>query len=262
MNSFAPVLTLTTDYGIKDYYVALLKASLLSQIPDARIVDISHHVPPHDIVKAAYMLKNSYEHFPANTIHLVGVNNRAQAESSLLLTKIATQYFVVPDNGLLSLLFDDLSEDVYQIPKIDRQEKNLRQLYTSVAKHIVSGDALADIGQLAPSIERRITLKPVITASQIRGSVIHIDHYENVIVNIHQSLFEEVGHGRPFELFFKRHNPLSTISAHYNEVGVGEVLCLFNENQQLEIAISMGKAASLLGLQVDDTIQIDFKNVG
>ncbi|MEM9885178.1 MAG: SAM-dependent chlorinase/fluorinase [Bacteroidota bacterium] len=261
MNSDTPIITLTTDYGIQDYYVALLKASLLRQLPKAQIIDISHHIPPHDIVKAAYILKNSYQSFPKNSIHLVCVNNRPHEERSLLLTKKRGQYFIVPDNGLLSLLFEEVEEDVYAIPKITEQDKPLRNLYATATRYISEGGALKGIGQRIEEIEQRITLKPVITASQIRGSVIHIDHYENVVVNISKSLFDEVGHGRSFELFFKRHDPISKISQHYNEVGVGEVLCLFNETQQLEIAISMGKAASLLGLHIDDTIQIDFKNV-
>ena len=261
MNSNTPIITLTTDYGIKDYYVALLKASLLNQLPSAQIIDISHHIPPHDIVKAAYMLKNSYHHFPENSIHLLCVNNLPQSESSILITKHKNQYFILPNNGLLSLLFEQIEEGIYSVPKITTHAGNLRSIYATIARHISEGGALVDIGQRIEHIEQRITLKPVITASQIRGSVIHIDHYENVIVNISKALFDEVGHGRSFELFFKRHDPICKISQYYNEVAIGEVLCLFNEAKQLEIAISMGKAASLLGLNIDDTIQIDFKNI-
>jgi len=260
MNSNIPIITLTTDFGLRDYYVATIKASLLNQVPQAQLVDITHLVPPHDIVKAAYLLKNAFRSFPKNTIHIVSVNNDQSGESSLLLAKVQEQFFILPDNGILSLLFDQGLDQVYRIPKISAEQNVLQNIYATVCRHIVEGGKLEEIGQRVKEFEQRITLKPVISTSQIRGSVIHIDHYENVIVNISKSLFEEIGHGRPFEIYFKRHDPIRLISQHYQEVAVGNTLCLFNTADQLEIAISMGKAASMLGLNVDDTIQIDFKN--
>ncbi|MEM8525579.1 MAG: SAM-dependent chlorinase/fluorinase [Bacteroidota bacterium] len=260
MNSNTPIITLTTDFGLADYYTAVIKASLLSQVPQAQLVDITHLVPPHDIVKAAYQLKNAFRSFPENSIHIVSVNNDQSGESSLLLAKVEEQFFVLPDNGILSLLFDQELDEVYRIPKITEEQNVLQNIYATVCRHILEHGKLEEIGQQVKEFEQRITLKPVISTSQIRGSVIHVDHYENVVVNISKSLFEEVGHGRPFEVYFKRHDPIRMISQHYQEVPVGDTLCLFNTADQLEIAISMGKAASMLGLNVDDTIQIDFKN--
>lgn len=260
MNSNIPIITLTTDFGLRDYYAATIKASLLSQIPQAQLVDITHLVPPHDIVKAAYLLKNAFRNFPDNTIHIVSVNNDQSGESSLLLAKVEEHFFLVPDNGIISLLFNQGLDQIYRIPKIAVEQNILKNIYATVCRHIIENGKLEEIGQQVKEFEQRITLKPVISTSQIRGSVIHIDHYENVIVNISKSLFEKVGHGRPFEIYFKRHDPVRFISQHYQEVPVGDTLCLFNTADQLEIAISMGKAASMLGLNVDDTIQIDFKN--
>jgi len=260
MNSNIPIITLTTDFGLGDYYAAIIKANLLSQIPQAQLVDITHLVPPHDIVKAAYLLKNAFRSFPQYTIHIVSVNNDQRGESSILLAKVEEHFFVVPDNGILSLLFDQNLNQVYRIPKISAEQNVLQNIYATVCRHIIEDGKLEEIGQQVTEFEQRITLKPVISASQIRGSVIHIDHYQNAVVNISKSLFEEVGHGRPFEIYFKRHDPIRIISQHYQEMPVGEILCLFNTADQLEIAISMGKAASMLGLNVDDTIQIDFKN--
>ncbi|MEL6720830.1 MAG: SAM-dependent chlorinase/fluorinase [Bacteroidota bacterium] len=260
MNSNIPIITLTTDFGLADHYVAVIKANLLKQIPQAQIVDITHLVPPHDIVKAAFLLKNAFQSFPNNTIHVVSVNNDRSGESSLLLARVEDQFFVLPDNGILSLLFSQELDQVYRIPKISGEQNTIQNIYATVCRHLVEEGQLEDIGQQVKEFEQRITLKPVISTSQIRGLVIHIDHYENAIVNISKSLFEEVGHGRPFEIYFKRHDPIRLISQHYQSVPVGDTLCLFNSADQLEIAISMGKAASMLGLNVDDMIQIDFKN--
>ena len=118
MNSNIPIITFTTDFGLRDYYASTIKASLLSQIPQAQLVDITHLVPPHDIVKAAYLLKNAFRSFPKNTIHIISVNNDQSGESSLLLAKAEEHFFVVPDNGMLSLLFDQSLDQIYRIPKI------------------------------------------------------------------------------------------------------------------------------------------------
>jgi S-adenosyl-L-methionine hydrolase (adenosine-forming) len=101
-------------------------------------------------------------------------------------------------------------------------------------------------------------LQPVISQNQIRGSVIHIDNYDNVILNITRDLFQKISKNRPFQLYFKRHDPITQLSNYYNDVPIGETLCLFNSDY-LEIAINMGKAAELLGLKIEDTVQINFQ---
>jgi hypothetical protein len=113
------------------------------------------------------------------------------------------------------------------------------------------------LGNPARDILQRITFQPVIAPSQIRGAVIYVDNYDNVVSNITRDLFEKVGRGRPFQLFFKRHDPILRLSKHYNDVPIGETLCLFNSDY-LEVSINMGKAAELFGLKIEDTIQINF----
>lgn len=256
-----PIVTLTTDLGQQDYYVGLIKGAILSQTVEAQIVDITHQIPPHDIVQAAYILKNCFHSFPQGTIHIINVNNYSSKQGALLFTKYQGHYFIVPNNGVLSLLFEELPFLIYHIPFFSDAAFTIKNMYATLIRHIKEGGQLNEIGQEIKAIEQRITLKPVISNSQIRGSVIHIDHYQNVIVNISKSLFEQVGYQRPFSVYFKRYDPIEILSSHYQDVAVGEVLCLFNSSSYLEIAINMGKAASLLGLSLNDTIQIDFKNI-
>ncbi len=256
-----PIVTLTTDFGLTDHYVGMLKGSILSQVADIQIVDISHYVEPHNIVQAAYILKNSYSDFPKGTIHIVSVNNHSVANSVLLLCKHQEYYFILPDNGILSLLLEEIPFQVVKIP-IDQQDQFIiKHLYATIVRHLYEKGALEEIGQAALNIEQRIMLRPVVMATQIRGSVIYIDHYDNVIVNISKALFKEVSANRPFKISFKRHEPITQLSIYYYDVPVGEVLCLFNAAQFLEIAVNMGRAAKLLGLSIDDTIQIDFKSL-
>lgn len=253
------IITLTTDFGHKDYYVAQLKGAILSQTPNSNIVDITHEVSHHNIVQAAYIIKNAYATFPTGTIHIVGVNNYYATDSTFLVTNQDNHFFIAPDNGLLSLMFEQLTNRVYRIQIQGNEKFLIKNIIATIVRHIIEGGHLADIGQRTTSMDRRIALKPVISPSRIRGSVIHIDHYENVIINITQTLFNRVGNGRPFRLFFKRFDPITVLSKHYQDVNIGEILCWFNSSDNLEIAINMGKAASMLGLNLDDTIEIDFK---
>lgn len=256
-----PIVTLTTDFGLTDHYVGMIKGAILSQVADTQIVDVTHCIELHNIVQAAYILKNCYQDFPKGTIHIVSVNNHSVTHSAILLCKHQEHYFVVPDNGILSLMLEEIPFQIVKIPIEQKDQFVIKNLYATIVRHLNEKGALEEIGQTALDIEQRIMLRPVVTASQIRGSIIYIDHYENVVVNIQRSLFEEVGHGRPFQISFKRHEPIIQLSAYYYDVPVGEVLCLFNTAQFLEIAVNMGKAAKLLGLSIDDTIQIDFKNL-
>ncbi|NJN34013.1 MAG: SAM-dependent chlorinase/fluorinase [Saprospiraceae bacterium] len=124
-------------------------------------------------------------------------------------------------------------------------------------RHLVQELPLTDLGAPVEDMVQRITFQPVISPSQIRGAVIYIDHFDNVTVNITRELFERVGRGRQFQLYFRRHDPITKLSTHYNDVPIGETLCLFNSDY-LELSINMGKAAEMLGLKIEDTVQIDF----
>lgn len=250
------IVTLTTDFGLDDYYVAQLKGALLSQSPALQIIDISHNVNPYDIVQGAFVLKNTYPNFPPNTIHVITVNNSADG-MSLICFKHVGQFFIGPDNGIFSLIFNELPE-VWRLDEKHEIGLNLQQTLSKSVHHLASGLPVNEIAVPAGEIVQRIAIQPVLSHSQIRGSVIYVDHYENVVINIPKDLFEKVRNGRRFALFFKRNDPITLVSDHYTDVEVGETLCLFNSAGFLEIAVSMGKASSLLGLKLDDMVQIDF----
>lgn len=250
------IVTLTTDFGLDDYFVAQLKGALLSQSPTLHIIDVSHNVKPYDIVQGAFVLKNTYPSFPANTIHVITVNNSAEG-MSLICFKQAEQFFIGPDNGIFTLIFTELPE-VWRIGIDGEQPQTLQQSISDSIHRLATGAQMHEFAVPAGEIVQRIAIQPVLSHSQIRGSVIYIDHYENVVINIPKDLFEKVRNGRRFALFFKRNDPITMVSGHYTHVEVGETLCLFNSAGFLEIAVSMGKASSLLGLKLDDMVQVDF----
>lgn len=255
-----PIVTITSDLGLKDYYLAAIKGSLLSKIPDLTIVDITHNIESHDIVQAAFIFKNAWKNFPEGSIHLLSVKNFYGKKRRFIAFEAEGQFFVGPDNGIFSLVFDEMSNNKhYEISLPDDSGSfPIKDLFTEVVEKLSQDADLQKIGTMIEDMVRRITFQPVITASEIKGSVIHIDSYENVIVNISKTLFEKIGQGRAFELYFKRHDPIIRLNNNYSEVPIGEALCLFNYSGLLEIAINMGKASSLLGLKIEDTVQINF----
>ena len=250
------IVTLTTDFGLEDYYVAILKGAMLQRNPGLQIIDITHKVNPYDIVQGAFVLKNSFHNFPDNTIHIITVNNSPEG-LSFIAFRYQGHYFVGPDNGIFSLMFNDLPE-AYRLEYDQNNPFPLKDILASAADYLANGKPVYEIGLPAGETERRIALQPVISTSQIRGSVIYVDHYDNVVVNISRELFEKVRNERKFAVFFKRHDPVTKLSRHYNEVPVGETLCLFNSAGLMEIAINMGRAGSMLGLKLDDVVQVDF----
>jgi len=255
-----PIITLTTDLGATDYYSGLLKAALVTVDPTLPIVDISHQIAPFDIVQAAFVVKNCFDHFPKGTLHIIGVNTLYEAKPVFLIARHKEHYFLVPDNGILSLLFDPHPTDIYELPYSGQDTFPICKVISTATKHLLGDQPFNEIGIPIEAIEQRLNLRPVTSGDFIRGSVIHIDRYQNVVTNISQALFKRLRKKRSFTITFKRHDPIKKIHTHYAQVAIGEPLCLFNSAGLLEIAVHMGKASSLLGLLPDDMVQIEFND--
>ncbi|KHJ38386.1 adenosyl-chloride synthase [Pedobacter glucosidilyticus] len=255
------IITLTTDLGYKDFYQAALKGSILSTLPDVNIIDITHEIQAFNISRAAFILKNCFNYFPKGTVHLIGIDTVYSEDNKYLAIKYKGHYFVGSDNGIFSLIFDETPEEIVEI-NIMQDLKFLHfplaDIFVKAACHLAKGGKLAEIGIPTASIEQRMHLHPVIEKDMIKGSVIFIDSFQNVVTNVSKDLFTKVQKGRNFTLSFKRNETINQLSWHYNEVPEGEKLCLFGISNHLEIAINKGKASGLLGLHINDMIRIEF----
>ncbi len=274
------IITLTTDFGIKDHFIANIKGAILTEIPEANIVDISHQISPFNILEAAYIVQNSYKSFPLGTIHIIGVDSELNPENKHLVVKFEGQYFICADNGIMSMACLNLEpEKIVEINIHDKLISNFSVLdvFVKVACHISRGGKLEVIGKDISKIKTVKNLTPFINESknQIIGNVIYIDNYGNVITNITKSFFREVSKSREFEIsvrnykFKKIHSKYSDIvnfsideSKRNND---GQALAIFNSSLNLEIAIyksnpvNFGTAASLMGLNILDTVTVNFK---
>ncbi|MEJ5961614.1 SAM hydrolase/SAM-dependent halogenase family protein [Pedobacter immunditicola] len=255
------IITLTTDLGSKDFYQAALKGSILTIFPAASIIDITHEVPSFNISNAAFVLKNAYPYFPTGTVHLIGIDSVYSENTKYVALKYNDHYFVGADNGIFSLLFDGPPDEIVEL-NIMQDLKYLHfplvDIFVKAAVHLAKGGKIKDIGIPVENIEERMLLHPVIEQDIIRGSVIYIDTFCNVITNITKELFAKVQRNRDFTLHFRKSETITQLSWHYNEVPEGEKLCLFGISNHLEIAINKGKASGLLGLHLGDIVRIQF----
>ena len=272
------IITLTTDYGLKDHFVGALKGKIVSQLPTATIIDISHDVDPFNVAQTSYLIESAYVSFPKGTVHLIGVDIERNRETQHIAMQWNDQYFICADNGVLSILTQKIiPQKIVAINIHDRLHSNATDLdvFVKVACHLAKGGLLNVIGKEITSIKDVTELQATVLDNQIKGNVIYIDHYGNVVTNISKNLFLETGKGRPYEIKFKT-KTIKTILPNYSDIVVsdkysikdyeGEKLAIFNEAGFLEIALfrsnpeTVGTANTLLGLNYRDTILIEFKN--
>jgi len=274
------IITLTTDMGLNDHYVASLKGTILSSVENPTIVDISHSVRPFDIAEAAYLLSSCYMNFPDGTIHVIGVDSEPIVNfggtegcfPSILIFE--DQYFISNDNGFFGVFLSDKTpdsfwrmNDVLSNPKIFLFPT--KNLLLKMAIELLNGKKINSFA--APFEGYKNGLSPLATSEPnlIRGYILHIDSYGNAITNVHRSLFDRFGKDTPFIMYFKKESYfIDEISDSYNQVPEGEKVAIFNENDYLEIAINRGAndgaggAEQLLGLNVKDMIRIEFTPKG
>lgn len=271
------VITLTTDMGLKDYYVASVKGRIFSLLPGVSLVDISHNVKPFNFSQAAYFVKSTYTDFPINTVHIIGVDaeplvnlSNPDLSSLPMVIKYNNHYFIGIDNGFFSLLTDGeeveeiwVLEDVLSKP--DLMKFATKNILVPAACHIASGKPLDLIASKTERFKKALRPNPVIEGNTLKGTIIHIDHYGNAITNIKKSDFLRMGKNVPFTIYFRQKEYyIDTISLGYNEVPNGEKVALFNDTGLLEIAINKGTPESgggangLFGLRINDIIRIEF----
>ncbi|WP_036384371.1 S-adenosyl-l-methionine hydroxide adenosyltransferase family protein [Muricauda sp. MAR_2010_75] len=273
------IITLTTDFGIKDHFVGAVKGTILSNLPDVTIVDISHAISPFNIQECAYILKNAYRSFPEGTVHIVGVDSELSPENQHIVVQVDGHYFVSANSGVISLITSEVKPEKVveiRIPNVISGSFPVLNVFIQVACHIARGGKLEVIGRPFNELRELREFEPRIidNGKTISGNVIYIDNYGNVVTNIQRSLFNAYRNGRDFEVS-ARTTKIKEIHTSYNGIinfdldknqrkGPGDALALFNSAGYIELAIyksdlnSVGGASSLLGLNYRDTVTINF----
>lgn len=273
------IITLTTDFGIKDHFVGALKGSIYKELADVKIVDISHNVGPFNIQECAYILSNAYKSFPDGTIHIVGVDAEPTRENQHVAVFLDGHYFITANNGVIGLLTSEINpEKVVEIniPNPVHGSFPVMDVFVQVACHIARGGTLEVVGKPFNGLKELRNFLPTVSDNdkRIMGSVIYIDNYGNVVTNIKKKFFEANRKGRDYELS-ARTTKIKQIHNKYSDIinfdlernkrkGAGDILALFNSSDYIELAIyksdlnSVGGASTLLGLDYRDSVSIDF----
>jgi len=202
------IITLTTDYGLKDYFVGALKGKIVSTNPDTTIIDLSHDIDPFNILEASYILSAAYANFPKGTVHLIGVDIELNKENQHIAIQWNDHYFIAADNGILSMLCQKIiPQKMVAINIHDRLHDGASDLdvFVQVACHLANGGLLNVIGKEIQSIKEVTEMQVALNdqGTQLSGSVMYIDHFGNVVTNITKTQFTEAAKGRVFEIILK-----------------------------------------------------------
>lgn len=250
-----PIITLSTDFGWRDPGLAFFKGKLVSTVPTAQIIDISHEIIPHNILDAAFIFKQAYKSFPPQSIHIIAVDLASSNNLQLLYFYHEHMHFIVPDNGILSLIFDSIPSTIIAVQNVKQALfKDFVNVIPEVVATIARHEAIE--GVQVTSIRTYTTQRSIIYPDMIKGMVMYIDHFDNAITNISIDEFTSVRKDRDYEIFFGKN--ILKLSDSYAGVPEGEKLCLFNRYGLLEIAINKGNASGLLNLRGNSMVQINF----
>ncbi|MDG2436719.1 MAG: SAM-dependent chlorinase/fluorinase, partial [Polaribacter sp.] len=243
-------ITLTTDFGTKDHFVGAVKGAIYSELADAKIVDITHHISPFNITETAYILKNSYKSFPEGTIHIVGVDSELSIDNKHIAIELDNHFFVCPDNGIISMIASEIQPTkIVEINIHDRIESSFPVLdvFVKVACFIARGGNLTVIGKETFEFKKLIEIQPKVNQkqTQIIAGVLYIDNYGNVITNISKKMFNDIGKGRNYKVnasrysftkIFNKYNEITGINSKDSRQFDGNKLAIFNSAGFLEIA--------------------------
>jgi len=253
------IVTLLTDSGESDHYVAAIKAKILSVNPGLTIVDISHKIAACDIAHGAFVLKSVFRDFPRGTVHLCGVDSTANRGDSVVAVQIEDHFFVGSDNGLFGLISEKPHQTLVELNKIAPVVTTFpeRDIFASAAAKLASGVPISTVGIAMPLFKKMTDRHVKATRKLIAGNVIRIDNYGNLITNIPRDAFETLSKGKNFTIQFGGEK-FKRIHSNYNQTDHGECFLIFNSLDLLEIGIYKGNANELLGLSYDSPVNILF----
>ncbi len=251
------IVTLLTDSGESDHYVAAIKARIFAFDNSIRIVDISHQVRLFDIGHGAYVLRSVFREFPKGTVHLVGVDSAGSRNDGIVLLKLEGHYFIGADNGLLSLLSDAPPEGIWAIDRSSATTFPEKDIFAPIAARLAAGDGPESMGKPLNDYKRLIDRQVKATRKQITGNIIRVDHFGNLITNIPKQAFDVLSKDKTFTIQFGGEK-FRRIHAAYHQAELGECFIVFNSQDFLEIGIYKGNASELLGLEYDGVVNIVF----
>ncbi len=256
-----PILTLTTDFGLADHFVGTMKGVILSICPQARLVDITHEVPAFSIAEAAFLIAQAYRYFPRNTVHLAVVDPGVGTARRPIIAEAAGQYFVAPDNGILSLIYSREKHKVRVISnrkyflKTVSQTFHGRDIFSPVAAHLAAGVAASKMGKPISDYVRLDLDTPKQSGKQAwTGRILRIDRFGNLVTNFHAASLPSLADGK-FSLSLGSRR-INAVAHNYAEKPGGELFVIQGSSGYLEISVGQGSAAEVTGCKAGGSVEL------
>ncbi len=253
------IVTLLTDNGETDHYVAAIKAKILGVNPGLILVDISHKIEPCDIAHGAFVLKNVFRDFAKGTVHLVGVDATGPTNCASIALQLEDHFFVGADNGLFGLISDKPHQQLVDINSITAVATSFpeKEIFAAAAAKLASGVSISTLGKPMASFKKMIGRSVKATRKLITGHVMRVDNFGNLVTNISKTDFDILSSGKTFTIQFSGEK-FRRIHSHYSQAEQGDCFLIFNSSDFLEIGIYKGRANDLLGMGYDSAVNILF----
>lgn len=256
------IVTLLTDLGYRDPYLAMVKGKLMSGINNIQLVDISHdHTVTCDEMIGSFMLRNVVPQFPKDTIHIISVNTTLDFGSRFVVFEHKGHYFIGADSGIFYMCFGEHPAKVYDITGHTKKNSTfpLMDIFVPVAIELNNGKKIEEIGSTEIKLVEKTMFYPTVEPNRIVGSILYIDVYGNLITNISKNLFEKVRNSRRFRIYVRSVSySVTTISNNYNEVQEGEMVVVINYSGLIEIAMHNANCSKMLGVEVRGSLVVEF----
>jgi S-adenosylmethionine hydrolase len=258
------LITLTTDFGLQDAFVGQIKGAILRRNIDARIIDLTHAIHPHDILAAAVTIRSSYHYFPKESVHMVVVDPGVGSQRHIIALMADNHLFLAPDNGILTFLLRDKKiQAVHRVANRSLFPSEIsatfhgRDIIAPVAAALADGFGLSDVG---PPIDIKDCVQLDVPRTQldehgITGRVIHIDRFGNIqttITSANISLYQPAS----FAGIFIRSKKINAISSTYSDSAPGDLLAVIDSAGHLEIAVNRGNAAEQIDCKIGDPVTV------
>jgi len=255
------LITLTTDFGTQDGYVAAMKGRILSLAPASTLLDLTHDIPPQNLIHAAYCLSRSITEFPSSTIHVVVVDPGVGSERDGLVAQTENGWLVAPDNGVLSVLLDKTPPK--KLIRISKKTPHWQAhtsfdglaVFSPVAAYLANGMALDDVGEVIADYFHLSIAQPLQKKNQLKGEVILFDRFGNAVTNIPKNQLEH----KKFRVYYG--TQVIPFHQHYQEGETNEnqLLAFSNSDSLLELAIFCGSAQKQLNIELGDPVSVEFE---
>lgn len=262
-----PIITLLTDFGLRDTFIGVMKGVIWSITPNAQIVDLTHEIPPQRVMDGALAIAGAAPYFPAGTIHVCVVDPGVGTARRPMLAAIGDQYFIGPDNGLFSLLikkaeglttppvFIALNRSRYWLPQVSNSFHG-RDIFAPVAAHLANGVALEELGD---PFENPMLIKipvPQKTMNGWIGQVMLVDHFGNLATNLtYEQLNSKIGVN-----IFVKNTTINGVVETFGSKPVGELIAMLDSSGHLAISVVNGSAADRLGIHAGEPVSITYSS--